>query len=274
MRRLCGLLFVALTAAGVAAQQDWWERWGRFRGVPPRMATEDSFDGAFNFCRLMYRSVRREPGGQGWRTDYPDADINLSVRLQELTKMRVSRQESGEPNHLVVRLTDPALFRCPFVMIEDAGTAAFADEEVQRLREYLLKGGFLWVDDFWGPDAWDAWVAELGRVLPPDRYPVRDLALDHPLFRAMYEIRHVPQIPSIQFWRDSGGETSERGADSAVPHVRGVSNTSGHLMVLMTHNTDIADAWERERESPEFFYRFSPDGYEVGVNVLMYAMTH
>jgi hypothetical protein len=274
MRHLPLLLIIGLAGTSVAARQDWWERWGGFRGMPPRMATAESFDGAFNFCRVMYRSVRREAGGQGWRTDYPDADINLSVRLAELTTMRISRQPSGDPNHLVVRLTDDELFRCPFVMIEDAGTASFSEAEVERLRAYLLKGGFMWVDDFWGPEAWASWAAELARVLPPEAYPVRDLPPDHPLFRAMYEIRKVPQIPSIQFWRDSGGETSERGPDSAEPHARGVSDAQGHLMVLMTHNTDIADAWERERESPEFFFRFSPDGYEVGVNVMMYAMTH
>ena len=87
-------------------------------------------------------------------------------------------------------------------------------------------------------------------------------------------MKEVPQIPSIQFWRGSGGGTSERGSDSAMPHMRGVSDRHGNLMVLMTHNTDIADAWEREGEDSEYFYRFSPRGYALGINVLVYAMTH
>ena len=118
------------------------------------------------------------------------------------------------------------------------------------------------------------WMAELARILPPKHYEVRDLTFDHPLFRTMFDVKRLPQIPSIQFWRRSGGETSEYGSDSLEPHIRGVSDARGRVMVLITHNTDIADAWEREGEDPEFFYRFSPDGYAVGINVVMYAMTH
>ncbi|MBI2834972.1 MAG: DUF4159 domain-containing protein [Acidobacteria bacterium] len=274
--RVTPLLVVGLAAVAAAAgAQDWWDRgWGGFRRVPPRFASAESFDGAFNFCRIMYQSGRREAGGQGWRTDYPDADVNFSIRLSELTKTRVSRQLSGEPNHLVVRLTDAALFQCPFAILEDAGTASLSDPEIANLRAYLVKGGFVWVDDFWGTRAWDSWVSELARVLPPAEYPIQNLPPDHPIFRTMFEVQAVPQIPSIQFWRMSGGGTSERGPESAEPDIRGISDRHRRLMVLMTHDTDIADAWEREGEDPRFFYSFSPDGYAVGINVLMYAMTH
>jgi hypothetical protein len=251
-----------------------WDRGWRWYRVPPRFARADSFDGYFNFCRIMYESVRREAGGMGWWTDYPSADVNLSIRLAELTKVRISRQPSGDPNHLVVRLTDEALFQCPFAIIEDAGTAAFSPEEVERLRQWLLKGGFLWVDDFWGERAWEAWRRELGRVLPPAEYPIVPLTMDHPIFKTLFEVRRLPQIPSIQFWRASGGLTSERGAESAEPDVYGISDRRGRLMVLMTHDTDIADAWEREGEDPDFFYRFSVDGYAVAINALLYTMTH
>ncbi len=210
----------------------------------------------------------------GWWTDYPNADLNLSTRLRELTKTPISLDKGGEPNHFVVKLTDDALFQCPFVIIEDAGTASFSDEEVARLRTYLLKGGFLWVDDFWGTAAWDNWIHELRKALPPDEYPVTELPRDHAVFRTLFDVDRMPQIPSIQFWRQSGGHTSERGPDSTRPEMRGVSDRNGRLMVLMTHNTDIADAWEREGEDPDFFYRFSVDGYAVGINVLVYAMTH
>jgi hypothetical protein len=274
MKRLL-LLLVCLATAAAAQEPDWFRRdWGGFRRVPPRFPKADSFDGAFNFCRVMYSSVRREAGGQGWATDYPDADINFSIRIGEITKTRVSREPGGEPNHLVVRLTDDALFQCPWAILEDAGAAGLSDQEVARLRAYLLKGGFLWVDDFWGTEAWERWTAELARVLPPSEYPIRDIPIDHPIFRTLFEVKALPQIPSIQFWRRSGGGTSERGSDSAEPRIRAVSDRRGNAMVLMTHNTDIADAWEREGEDPEFFYSFSPDGYAVGINVLMYAMTH
>ena len=252
---------------------------GQFRGfrgmrAPIRTPTATSFDGGFNFCRLQYTQVRYEDGGQGWWTDYPDADHNFSIRLSELTKTRISRQESGEPNYLVVRATDDALFQCPFIEIEDAGTASFSDEEAARLRQYLLKGGFLWSDDFWGTAAFQSFKAELARILPPGTYPVIDITADHPLFRTMFQIGQIPQIPSIQHWRRSGGGTSERGPDSEQVHLRGIADPHGRLMVLMTHNTDISDAWEREGEDPRFFYQFSPDGYAVGINVVLYALTH
>ena len=165
----------------------------------------------------MYYSDRREAGGQGWWTDYSAADVNFSIRLSELTKTRVSKTADGQPNHLVVRLTDDELFQCPFVEMEDVGTARFSDEEVKRLRQYLLKGGFIWVDDFWGEEAWWQWVEEIQRVLPKKDFPIRPIAPDHPIFRTLFQVSKLPQIPSIAHWRRSGGETSERGAESAVP---------------------------------------------------------
>jgi hypothetical protein len=143
-----------------------------------------------------------------------------------------------------------------------------------RLRDYLLKGGFLYVDDFWGPDAWDQWEDQIGKVLPAKDYPIVDLAPDHPLFRSMFVVTRVPQIPSINFWSRNGGATSERGPLSAEVHARGISDAAGRLMVLMTHNTDISDAWEREGEDPRYFYEFSPDGYALGINIVIYTMTH
>lgn len=275
-RRIVAALVIAIAvASGVAAQDLFRDFRGRFRAPEPRLPTATSFDGFFNFCRGMFYSNRGEAGGQGWWTDYPAADVNFSIRLSELTKTRVSRTADDEPNHLVVRLTDPELFRCPFLEMEDVGTADFSDVEVKHLREYLLKGGFLWVDDFWGEEAWAQWVGEIRRVLPEkDEYPIRTVPRDHPIYRTMFEVARLPQIPSINFWRRSGGGTSERGSESAIPQMYAISDSHGRIMVLMTHNTDISDAWEREGEDPRFFYLFSPDGYAVGINVLMYSMTH
>jgi len=266
-------LAVVLVVAGTTVAAAQFRGFGP-RGYPAKFPTAETFGYGFNFCRGLYTSGRREAGGQGWSTDYPDAELNFSIRFSELTKTRVPKDSYGQPDHVVVRLTEDALFQCPYLHMEDMGTAAFTDDEVVGLRTYLLKGGFLWVDDFWGTYAWNNWVSQLARVLPPSEYPIRDIPLDHPVLKTMFEIKQVPQIPSIQFWRTSGGGTSERGSDSATPHMRGVSDAEGNLMVLMTHNTDISDAWEREGEDPRFFYNFSPDGYAVGINVLLYAMTH
>ena len=249
--------------------------WRGFRGEPPRFATRALKDGQFHFCRLMYPSVYREAGGQGWRTDYPGADINFSVRIAELTKTAVSTDGEGDPEYFVVRSSgDDNIFHCPFVHIEDAGTAEFTDADVIQLREYLLKGGFMWSDDFWGSRAWAIWEQEIGRVLPPDRFPIVDIPVTHSMFQTIYSVKRIPQVPAISRWRYNGGETSERGLDSAVVNTRGIFDEKGRLMVLMTHNTDISDTWEREGEDVEYFYRFSPEGYAVAINVMVYAMTH
>jgi hypothetical protein len=158
--------------------------------------------------------------------------------------------------------------------MSDPGSAGFSDDDVTALRSYLLKGGFLWADDYWGPRAWRDFAGEIAKVLPPTEYPIRELSADHPIFRTLFDVQRVPQVPSIQFWRYSGQETSEMGPESAHAHMAAISDRRGRVMVLMTHNTDISDAWEREAEDPEFFYSFSPQGYAVGLNAVLYAMSH
>ena len=268
-------LVTAICAATAYAQiwtgGDMWRGW---RGDPPRFATPALNDGNFHFCRLMYESVYREAGGQGWRTDYPGADINFSVRFAELTKSAVSIDGEGDPEHFVVRSSgDDSLFRCPFVHIEDAGTARFSDDDVLQLREYLLKGGFLWSDDFWGTRAWRVWESEIGRVLPAEQYPIVDIPVTHGMFQTIYPVKRILQVPAISRWRRSS-DTSERGWDSATVNTRGIFDDKGRVMVLMTHNTDISDTWEREGEDVEYFYRFSPEGYAIAINVMLYVMTH
>jgi Domain of unknown function (DUF4159) len=261
-------LLLALSLVAVADAQ---RRRGGFFNV--RTPTPESFDGRFNFCRIAFSGGRVGYGGGSWSVDYPRADINLSIRLSELTKTEVSTDAEGEPNYLVMRLTDPALFQCPFVMMTEVGSVYFSPEEATRLQEYLMKGGFLWADDFWGSYEWANWESEFSKVLPPAQYPTRDLPPDHPLFRTQFTVNRVPQIPSINHWM-SYGDTSERGADSAVPHARGIADAKGRLMVLITYNTDLGDSWEREGDDPAYFYTFSVEGYAFGINALLYAMTH
>jgi hypothetical protein len=246
---------------------------GGYRGAAVKMATPDDFDGNFLFCRVLFRQAP-DGDGDGWGVDYPRADINLTFRLSELTKVTVTRDSEDGYNHVVVRLIDPLLYRCPFVMMTEPGGAYFDENEAAQLHDYLLKGGFLWVDDFWGDYAFNHWAGQIAKALPSGQYPIVDLPLDHALFHTLYDIRRVPQIPSINFW-GRRGDTSERGRDSAVPHVRAILNPDdGHVMVLMTHNTDFGDAFEREGDDHEYFLRFAPEGYAFAVNALVYSMTH
>lgn len=278
MPRLLGRSHVGVVALGLllagAASSVWAQRYRLPEGwsVPPRHPPAEFNDGTFTICKLMYTSVRREANGMGWSTDWPYAGINLMTRLAELTKTRISRDPDGDPNHWVVRLTDDALFHCPMLIASDVGTLAFSPEEAARLREYLRKGGFLWVDDFWGTAAWNQWSSEIAKALP--EYAIVDIPADHPIRRTLFSITEVPQVSSINFWRRSGGSTSERGEDSPHPDFRAMADDRGRIMVLMTHNTDIDDSWEREGEDPDYFTRFSPGGYALGINVIMYALTH
>lgn len=249
-------------------------QWG-WRRTPPKFPAEFLSHRDFTFSRVLYQSDRREPGGQGWYTDYPTADQNLMVRLSELTTTSVGFDHRDTPDHVVVTLDDPKLFNYPFLFMSDVGTLWLSDEEAVRLRKYLLKGGFLWVDDFWGPHAWDQWIGELRKALPLADYPVVDIPMNHPIHKTMFEVLEIPQIPSIQHWRRSGGATtSERGLRSDDVHLRAITDSHDRILVLMSHNTDIADGWEREGEDYEFFYRFSVDAYELGINIVVHAMSH
>ena len=278
-RRLGWTLIVGMALVGAGfgvahAQRIWAGGYGR---VPPRFATATTFDGAFHFCRVMFTSDRREK--QGWSTDYPGADLNFSVRLAELTKVRVTMaREGGEPfpDAVVVRLTDDALFQCPIVFMQDAGTARFSELEAGRLRDYLLKGGFLIVSDYHGEWAREQFDEEMRKVLPAGEYHDVDLnPPNHPMWNTMFPVTRLPQMASIMTWRRSGGGTIERWNDEAAPPAaRGIADAKGRVMVAMVHNTDLPDPWEREGEDQDYFFRFSPEAYAVGIDILLYAMTH
>ena len=238
----------------------------------------------FIFCRLMFDAEIEQPvSGTGWRIEYPRADQNFPTRLSQLTYTPISYwwkapQQAridtwdGMPGHTVVQATDPELFQCPIVFFSSAGTAGFSGEEAARLREYLLKGGFMWGDDFWGEYTWAHLREQMGRILP--EYPIVQLKPGDPVFQTFYSIQEMPQIPSInQFRRMGFAGTSELGAESATPEMWAIMDKDGRPMVLMTHNTDIADGWEREADLEVFFQRFAWAAYSVGVNVMMWIMT-
>jgi hypothetical protein len=271
-------LFLVVVLVGLALAARAEAQFGRQRGFGrgffnARKATAEDFDGRFNFCRVAFGADPRGDGAN-WSVDYPRADINLSIRLSELTKTNIAKDPAGDPKHLLVQLTDPELFDCPFIMMTEVGSASFTSEEAAQLRLYLEKGGFLWADDFWGNYAFDWWVGQLRKALPADKYSIVDLPPDHPIYHMQFEVPMTPQIPSIGYWAQSNGGTSERGAESATVHTRAVLDDHGRIMVLMTHNTDFGDSFEREGDDPQYFYTMSVPGYAFGINALLYGMTH
>ena len=274
-RYLVPLTILLLLSAFRYQQRRWGTGWmpnPLREGLPT--ASNGVRDRGFTFCRLLYQSVRNEQGGYGWNTDYPGSDYNFITRLAELTTAKPARWGDGQPGKAVVRPTKEELYECPFIFMSDVGTVGFSELEVVRLRDYLLKGGFIWVDDFWGERAWRQWANQIGRILP--EYPIVDITADHMLMHALYVVEEIPQIPSIQWWRRNGGRsgTSERGPESSTPHLRAIFDEEGRPLVMMTHNTDIADGWEREGKDYAYFLRFSPEAYALGINLVLYSLSH
>ncbi len=233
------------------------------RSGVPDWETDPAFpEDVFTFVRLRYNSDR---GWSRWATDYPDSDLNLSFRLQQLTSLKVN------PDPIILDLADPRLFDFPMIyIVEPGGGLGLTDDDVSTLRRYIGNGGFVFVDDFWGEAEWDGFFRDISRVFP-DREPV-ELPLEHPIFHIVYDLERKPQIPSIQ-WLYSG-QTYER-FDAQTPHYRAYFDDDGGLQMIICHNTDLGDGWEREGIDERYFHEFSEKwAYPLGINILFYAMTH
>jgi len=281
-RRALVLIVAAVmaTAAVAYAQRFGQGRGGRRGGEgfgrqeSPRRPDDTSFTGDFTFCRLAYRIAYDGDGG-GWGVDYPRADENFSIRLSELTKAPVNFDSAGDPNHYVIVPVAEELGNCPFIMMSEFGATHFEPDEAKALRDYMMKGGFLWVDDAWGEYAWEHWVREVRKIFPETgEYPILDVPMTHQMFHSLFDVKRIPQIPAIGRWTQPGDPTSERGEDSAIVHIRAIADARGRIMMFMTHNTDFGDSYEREGDDPRYFYAFSVDGYAVGIDTVLYAMTH
>ncbi len=235
----------------------------------------------FTFVRVRYhRHPYERRYGRGGRgpgycfTDFPDSDLNLSYRLQQMTSVKV------DPDGRVLSLTDPELVEFPFIYMVEPGAMHLEEREVQALRNYLLNGGFLMADDFWGPRQWENFEREMKRVLPERSFA--ELPMDHPIFHCVFELgndKNALQTPN--FW--TGERSQETGITWEVHdgeacqemHVRALTDDRARIMVLACHNTDNGDGWEREGEYEYFFRQFSEKrAYPLGVNIIFYAMTH
>lgn len=229
----------------------------------------------FTFTRIMFKSPG--PALMGWLNDYPDSDLNLSYRLQELTSMKV------DPDGRVLKITDPELREYPFILAAKPGFMELKDEEVDALRKYLLNGGAFWADDFWGAREWDHFEAQMNRVLPGRHW--EELPFEHRLFHCVFDLQgpmNKLQSPSIHFWRRNYNPadpttmvSTYRGEGSEEMHVRVWLDDHKRIMVLAMHNCDNGDGWEREGENEDYFHLFSEKrAYPLAINALFYLMTH
>ncbi|MCY2974008.1 MAG: DUF4159 domain-containing protein [Planctomycetota bacterium] len=277
-RIICLFLLVVfgISALAVAQQSRRSRRGGgnwqsQDRGNVPTWEVDKAFEkDLFTFVRIKYQSHGYGRGG-GWATDYRDSELNFSLRLQQLTSMKVN------PEPIVLELTDPKLFDYPFIYIIEPGALMFFEEEATALRRYLLNGGFLMVDDFWGDEEYDNFANEMKKVFP-DRV-AEEVPLEHEIFHCVYDLKEKPQLPSINAaWsgRNSGVIWEPRDdSDTSVPHYRAIRDDANRIMVFICHNTDLGDGWEREGEDPWYFEEFSvKKAYPLGINIVTYAMTH
>jgi hypothetical protein len=228
----------------------------------------------FTFVRVQYRRhydyATRRPGN--CFTDFPDSDLDLSFRLQQLTSMNV------DPDCRVLRLTDPDLTDFPFLYMVEPGRLRFEEAEVKALQKHLSNGGFLMADDFWGPLEWENFEREMKRVFPERQFV--ELEMDHPLFSCVFDLRGLRkndlQVPN--FW--TGELSQETGItweceECRDVHIRGLFDEKGRMMAIACHNTDNGDGWEREQEFEYFFRQFSEKrAYPLAINILFYVMTH
>ncbi len=234
----------------------------------------------FTFCRIIRdRDPRGSPTSASWITDFPDSDLNLSFRVQQMTSIKV------DPNGRILRLTDKDLMRYPFTYMVEPGALLLRDEEVPILRKYLLNGGFLMVDDFWGEWQWECFAEQMKRVFPDREFS--ELPMTHPIFHCVFDLnvaKNQLQVPNAHTGKMSqySGVTFEqhpqRGGsyeDCTEMHVRALTDDKGRIMVLATHNTDNGDGWEREGEDDYFFHEFSEKrAFPLGINIIFYVMTH
>ncbi len=233
-------------------------------GVPEWKNDERFKSDVFTFVRVRYSSGGYGRSGGNWHTDYPDSDLNFSYRLHELTALET------DPNGKIVELTDEALFDYPWIYIIEPGRMSLTEAEVAGLRKYLLNGGFLMVDDFWGEHEWQTFYENIKRVFP-DREPV-ELPLEHEIFHCVYDLKKKPQVPSIGAFQ--AGYSTER-QDAPEAHYRAIFDDKGRMMAIICHNTDLGDGWEREGEDPTYFREMAEKwSYPMGINIVTYAMTH
>ncbi|MFT5125631.1 MAG: hypothetical protein ACI97B_004282, partial [Verrucomicrobiales bacterium] len=244
------LLFLLLSIGQVHAQRGRYVDPRYDRNGVPRWDDKGEFNkDVFTFVRIQYSSY--DYRGGKWATDYPDSDLNFSYRLQQLTSMEV------DPDGKVMQLTDKALVDYPFIYLIEPGDLEFEDAEVIALRKYLLNGGFLMVDDFWGDEEWDNLEREMKRVFP--KREIVDLTIDHPIFHCVFDLKALPQVPALQVALEGRpyGVTWERGEEGRTPHYRAIFDDKGRMMTIICHNTDLGDGWEREGENHWYFKEFS-----------------
>ncbi len=262
MQRVYWIGVICLLLAGVLAVVP-----NGFAGGPGRYND-------FTFARVAYNAGSGGGGwgwgrrGRSWAMDFPSADMNMIRVLRLQTNLRIN-----EPQR--IDLNDPEIFEIPFLYILEVGGLNMGTDEADNLREYLLRGGFMLVDDFHGSYQWSVFESQMKRVFP-DR-TIEEIPMDHPVFHCYFDFEDYPLVPGTAAMGGGrfGGGDGRYEADGAEYGHRclGIFDDEGRLMVLINWNTDLGDGWENAADQ---FYprRYSEDAYRLGINFAIYSMTH
>lgn len=252
---------LALLAASVVQAQ------GFFGGGRRERSVDMNFDEAptaeWHFARLVYQNAagsRRGWGGSAWTTDYPDAEFHLSQGIDRLTRINTGPVDYMGDGGRLIQLTDDNVFQYPWLYAVEVGHWFLSDVEAATLREYLDRGGFLMVDDFWGEYEWEVFAESMRKVFPDK--PIVELDEAHELLHVLYDLDQRTQIPG------RGGQRP-----GTAPHWRGIFDDDNRLMVAINFNMDMGDAWEHA-DDPWYPEPMTALAYRFAVNYLIYSMTH
>ena len=251
---------------------------GRFRTSDEAELSIPVHNGEFHFIRLEYTDLpqfhrgwgysSRDGRGSGWwLVDWPDADVHFTTGVSRLTRL-----DAGDPRHL--RLTDDRLFDYPWIYATQTGWWGLSEAEILRLREYLMRGGFLVTDDMWGPEQWEMFRETMDRVLPGK--PITDITESEAVMHVLYDIQEKDRtiIPGSRHLRRGYGDTVQIVyPPGAVPAWRAMYDDRNRMVVAVNFNTDVADAWEFA-DVPYYPEAMTSLAYRYGINYLVYSMTH
>jgi hypothetical protein len=282
---LPALLLLALLLFSAHAQNQFRRRggFGRSYGAnsPEAIKEQEQMQQALNpnfkedvftFARLIFDTDDNGAlgGRRPWDDDSPEADLNLTFRLFQVTSLKI------RPGLNYINITTGELERYPFVYMAASGRLVLRDQEVTDLRKYLLNGGFLMADDFWGDDQWDHFYGQMKRVFP-DREPV-ELSLDDRIFQTVYSFKQEPQMPSVGSFLQTGQSFDPYwpyGNKDHGPHYYAIYDDKHRMMAILCHNNHFGDGWEHESEDQRYFEKFSEKmAYPMFINIVYYAMTH
>jgi hypothetical protein len=221
----------------------------------------------FTFSRLKY-NYENMGRGRYWDDDSPDADLNLEFRLFQATSLKI------HPGYNYIDIDPKQLAKYPFVYMTVTAGMAWSDDDVKTLHDYLMNGGFMMAEDFWGDEMWDFAYSQFKRIFP-DREPV-ELPLSHPIFHTVFDFKYLPQMPSAgRGYTGVSYDYADYNTGDHFPHYYAFYDDHNHIVALICRNNHYGDGWEHEGDDEEYFDRFSmPQAYPMFINILYYALTN